>query len=398
MGARKLISAAGIAAVTVSAGWAQVPDLLNAFDVGGRAMGMGGGTYAVGADTMSTVENPAGLAFIGSSTTMGLVVRTLPGTSLDLSRSFSRPDSSLSADQGHFSVTHIGYAFPLDRERGSTGGAVGISFSTIGYLREERNGDGLITDSGTFIRTYNLLNRHRHDAITLAYGRSNNSGTVNYGIGVMYVLAAVNLSERYNELIDTDGDGLPDQLLNRQISSNSSVGRGVGVVVGAQFNPRPNVSFGISARSPIDLNGNASTSQIYDRIPMKISGSLAFRNDRLRNGRDYLVFGAQVDYFLDEKKGQVIQRDDQVVIGGGMEYNLLVGASRVPIRVGFQTSNARGASVPGRGISFRSRDTVTFGFGYHPLNGNYGFDANFGSGTVGGAFDMAFGLTYRFSN
>ena len=47
-----------------SAATAQVPDLLNALDAGGRAMGLGGANNATNVDTLSAFYNPAALAYL----------------------------------------------------------------------------------------------------------------------------------------------------------------------------------------------------------------------------------------------------------------------------------------------------------------------------------------------
>ncbi|KXK14322.1 MAG: hypothetical protein UZ18_ATM001001770 [Armatimonadetes bacterium OLB18] len=57
---------AGIVVPAVALG--QVPDVVDALDAGGRAMGLGGAIYQTGADTVSTALNPAGLGFVNRPT------------------------------------------------------------------------------------------------------------------------------------------------------------------------------------------------------------------------------------------------------------------------------------------------------------------------------------------
>ncbi|MGE0001848.1 MAG: hypothetical protein AB7T05_07245, partial [Fimbriimonadaceae bacterium] len=55
-----------LSTVVGTGAYAQIPDLLNALDAGGRSMGAGGATGVTDANTLSTYHNPAGLAFVQS--------------------------------------------------------------------------------------------------------------------------------------------------------------------------------------------------------------------------------------------------------------------------------------------------------------------------------------------
>lgn len=379
MKARKLTVTAMAAAMAAGA-CAQIPDLLTALDAGGRAMGLGGGTYVSGFDTTVSLFNPAALAFTSRSQ-IGMVLRNLPESSTEVTRDFVNGDLNTRGQRGGFSVTHAGFVFPLNRTRGGGAGSVGLAFTTDGYVRDERFGDG-IPSGDLIVRGYQEVIKSRTDYISLAYGRSlSASGNVNVGLGVLYAINTIFNSQRYN-LLDVD-----ENLRGRVVLDNSSTGTGLGFVAGIQFVPSGNLSFGVSYRSEIDLSNNAKTSAFYDKIPARLSGGFAWRRDGLRNGRDFIVIGGQVDHFFAGQKGAILDRDAQTTVGGGVEYNYFMQGARIPIRVGYR-------AVPAGGDFFKSRNALTFGIGYHSDANLAGIDLNFAS-PDGGGFDVALGITYR---
>ena len=88
LNARKLL-AIGVMAFTGSVS-AQIPDLMTALDTGGRAMGLGGGTYVTDANTWSINANPAGLGYI-RTTTFSMAYRNLPNSVNSVSGDLADP-------------------------------------------------------------------------------------------------------------------------------------------------------------------------------------------------------------------------------------------------------------------------------------------------------------------
>src|SRR5579862_7626196 len=97
--------------LTVSA-HAQVPDLLNAFDAGGRSLGMAGSLHATEPSTLSTFYNPASLAFIRSAQ-VGLDFRNLPKTNTSITNTLISPNYSTSGSSGPFTLSNLGFATPV---------------------------------------------------------------------------------------------------------------------------------------------------------------------------------------------------------------------------------------------------------------------------------------------
>src|SRR5438093_249941 len=109
------------AAIMATPTFAQIPDLLNAFDAGGRAMGMGGALYPTSSDTLSSYYNPAGLAYI-NQTTVGAVFRNLPRSTTNASGDFNNPNLTSTGEAGRRELTHFGAVFPFAK------GGLGLSY------------------------------------------------------------------------------------------------------------------------------------------------------------------------------------------------------------------------------------------------------------------------------
>jgi long-subunit fatty acid transport protein len=381
MKARKLLVSALAAAFAAPIAWGQIPDLLNAFDAGGRAMGFGGGTYVSGFDTLSSYYNPAGLAF-ASGPQAGLVIRNLSQSNTVISRDFADPDFDTRPSGGNLSLTHAGYAFPLNRAKGGGAGTIGIAFTTAGYVRDERRGDQ-IPSGDVFVSEYFEVIKSRTDFLTVSYGRSLGA-RLNVGLGLAYAINSLTNIQRYN-LLDRD-----ENLRGRVVLDNSSTGNGLGLVAGLQLMASESVTFGLSYRSEIDLSNNAKTRAFYDKIPARLSGGVAMRRDGLRGGRDYAVIAGQIDHFFKADRNTIIDRKEQTVFGGGIEYNMAWSGARVPFRLGYQ-------AAPSGGAGFKPRNSVTFGIGYHPNGNAAAFDLNFGI-PEGGSVDVGFGISYKFGN
>jgi len=355
-----------------SAANAQIPDLLNALDAGGRAMGMGGSLYGTGSDTHSTLNNPAGLGFV-TQRQVSMTFRNLPGSSTQARNDFRRPDLSTDSESGDIGATHMGYVAPMGK------GALGISYTTGGYIRDQRTGVGdLRLDAGTSIRNYRELLKAKIDYFTVGYGAGNRGGDLTYGASI--VVASTYVRNRQTYDLVSAGQANPATPLDR-----SGTGSGVGVVVGAQLVPKsqPNLVVGASLRTPIDLKGNDRTALILDQIPGELELSAAMRKER---GDDYMIIGGSLGRTFGADYTQVLQRKGTIFGSAGVEYNKLQGNARIPLRLGYAFS-------PSQGAGFKDRSGLTVGVGYRPLDKNFGIDLRLGLGS--GSYDRALSITYK---
>ncbi|HZH97758.1 MAG TPA: hypothetical protein VEX38_02200 [Fimbriimonadaceae bacterium] len=355
---------------------AQVPDLVAAFDAGGRAMGMGGATYVTGSDTMSGYYNPAGLAYV-SRGQVGLTFRNMPQSRTTVSGDLVPTGSerlSSEGDTGPRALSHVGIAIPLRNRSGSTNGTIGLALTTGGQIRDERTAGPGLAEGGLGAPGYSQLLKSKTDFVSLSYGRSL-SDTFNICISLLY---AVNNQSNVR-------NGVPSGA-----TSFEETATGLGLLVGMQFTPRdnPNLMFGASYRTPISLKGRNGAQLIYDKIPARLQIGGAVRRDGLRGGRDFILVGADVQHFFAGNQGVLFDRDPQTVLGFGLEYSYATGSARVPIRLGYQF-------VPAGGNNFGARNSFTYGVGYRPGNGDWGVDVNFGRAQAGGQ-DMSINLMYRF--
>ncbi len=377
MKARKLMFVLGGATLVAASSMAQVPDLLNALDAGGRAMGAGGAFYSTGSDTLSTYYNPAGLGYVGQGQ-VGLAYRNLPESKTKASNEFGSLRLDSDGDKGGNAITHLGIAMPLGDGRRGT---LGVGFTIGGFIDDTREDDGVLV-GGNPVNAYSEKIKARSEYFTVAYGKSDPNQGFSWGAGLQYVRQYIS----NNVLLVDSGNNV---LLDADLEDTGS---GIGFIIGVQFSPRgnSNMSIGLSYRSEVDLNGNETTDQLYDKIPARLMGGIALRQDGFRGGRDFLVYGAQVQHFFGGDSSQVFDRSDQTVLGIGAEYNYHFSGYRIPVRVGFN-------AVPGGGDDFGRRNTFTFGLGFRPLDNRFAVDFNFATPSNGG-YDLGISLNYRFGN
>lgn len=353
---------------------AQVPDLMNALDAGGRAMGVGGSTQATDSNTLSSFYNPAGLAYI-TGPTLSAAFRNIPQSDNIVSGKFKTPDFNTSRGVGPRKLTHFGFATPIK------GGVVALSYTMGGAVKDFRFGNNL-TDGALSIRNYTEVFQTQTDFFTLAYGKR--SGTSNFGFGL--VLANQYLSDQASwDTFDAN-----NTQIGTTVVSNSGNSSGVGAIAGIQFQSGKNGNsmVGISVRTPIKLSNNSQTNPYLNKVPGRASIGMATRTEPIGQGKDFLVYGAQLDYFFGSDKGGSLARKDVLGGGVGLEYNLHRNNARIPIRVGY-------AVVPKGSDQTLNRNTFTFGLGYRPEDSNYSVDFNFGMPSGGGGLDLGVGLTYK---
>jgi len=313
MSARRLPFVVLGAATIATPAFAQVPDLLNALDAGGRAMGMGGSLYPTGADTLASYYNPAGLGYVSQST-VGVAFRNLPRSTTTASGDFNNPTLTSKGSGGDRELTHFGVVFPMGK------GGLGLSYTVGGYINDFRQGS--VTIGGSSVSGYAEQIESKTEFFSLGYGVATKDQTFAWGIGAQFV------QESMEDLLTGTVNG--SQLSGTPSATTS----GIAGLVGFQFNPKgSDMSWGVSYRTEVNLSSNNSTSLLMDKIPARLLGGVAFRNDGIRGGKDFLLYGLDVmQFFSTNNAGQNFQRNAQTVAGGGLEYNYDLGGARIQLR------------------------------------------------------------------
>ncbi len=358
---------------------AQIPDLVDAFDAGSRAMGMGGATEVTDSDTLSIHNNPAGLGFV-TSPTLGLSLRNLPSSRSTFSGDLQMPSISTDLMQGRNAISHFGVAYPF------RGGALGLSYATVGLVDDEASAASL-SEGGLLAVNYQEKLYSKTDFITLAYGRSTKGGRLNFGLGLIYARRSFDASLSY-QLFDEEGADRGG--VNSEAEGSLT---GFGLVAGVQFLPgqSSDLSVGVSIRTPIEWSGDEAAKSASGRMPGRASIGVAKRLDNIGKGADFLVLGAQVNYFFGADASSLLGDLNGMGFGIGAEYSMHRMGGRIPIRLGFLTA-------PSRGGRFDDRTAITFGLGYRPNSNRFGVDLSIVSPTNGGQYELALTVTYRLEN
>jgi len=355
---------------------AQIPDVLNSFEMGGRPMGMGGSIYSNITDPSASYWNPAGLAHI-SKGAVEINYRNRPSNNTTLTGAFSNPDESTDGQYGRNQLSYVGVAVPIGH------GTIGLSYAVGGYARELRHGENLTVDPGEGI-TATLDSRDAviDEFLSLAYGFKRGDALA---VGVGLVIARETIMNASRIQLFQNGNPIPSP----DPTDLKEDAQGIGGIIGAQFAGGPNTSFGISFRTPINLSGFDEFSSYSDTIPGRLQAGMLFRRDGLRGGKDYLIGGIDAAYFLKTNDGKALQRDGHVSGGIGIEYNLSQRFGWIPIRLGFRATSKGG---PG----FKQRTQVTLGLGYRPHAGNMWVDLAVATGSGQNKPDLAISVGSNF--
>ncbi|GIV01570.1 MAG: hypothetical protein KatS3mg015_0400 [Fimbriimonadales bacterium] len=371
---RKIVVGAAMAAA-VSAS-AQVPDLFDAFEMGGRSLGMGGGMYSNAADPSASYWNPANLSLIGEAQ-FELNFRNLPATETRLSGRVDDPERDTNARFGGSSITFGGIVLPI-----GTRGTLGVSYARGGFYHDREFGIQLDGGDGVNVDINDLL-RVDNEFLTVAWGLPSR-GRTNIGVGVVLARQHI-LSDTFRRI----DDGQETTVIDDPPVSDD--GFGVGGIVGFQFTPpnNPNVSFGISYRTPIRVNMD-KLDAISNEIPGRLQAGFVWRRDGLRGGRDYLIGGVDGAWYFEANRNKPsgLKRDGHAAAGVGIEYNWAQSFGYVPIRLGFR-------AVQDAGDGFASRSAFTFGVGYRPFDANYWIDLNLAAVSGQSSPDLAISITSR---
>ncbi|MBX3110484.1 MAG: hypothetical protein KF857_00620 [Fimbriimonadaceae bacterium] len=364
-----------VATVCGVAAHAQVPDLLNAFDAGGRAMALGGGSAVTDSDTRSALNNPATLAYVREPM-FRFDVRNLPDSTVNVTGSFVNRTNTTDPGLGKNAITHLGYVTPYKD------GTFGVSFTRTGYIKNRTTGDNLTNGSLT-VRNLVEVTEATTDMFTFSYGRP--SGRYNIGYGLVLANQYVNGSQRYS-LFDSGNNNVGT--VDSSASGNSY---GVGAVFGIQSRPQAdeNYTWGASVRTPISLTGNSDTKDYLGRLPGKLSFGAAGRHD-LPGRQDFFAWALGTDYYFGGDTSGIIERRNNWGFGGGVEYNLFKFNARIPLRIGY-------AYIPNGGTGFSDRNAFTLGIGYRPDSSPFSVDLSVAkvTGTGSGPYDLALGVTYK---
>jgi hypothetical protein len=304
-----------------------------------------------------------------SESAVGIVARNLPRSSTTASGDFNSPTLETTGKSGNREITHFGFNIPFAK------GALGLTYTVGGFIDDFRTGN--VTIGGDPVSNYAERIRAKTEFFTLAYGTSSRDQSFSWGAGVQFVQAAL-------------ADQLAGTVNNVPLSGTDlATTNGLAGIIGVQFNPKGGkMSWGLSYRSEVNLSDNDSTTFLMDKIPARLMGGVAFRQDGLRGGKDFLVYGAELSHFFASQNGsQNFSRKEQTTAGFGFEYNHERGGARIPLRVGFNF-------VPGAGPGFGDRNAITFGIGYRPANERFSIDLNLARPQHGG-FDLGLSLNYK---
>lgn len=363
---------------------AQVPDQVTAYDPGSSSFGMGGALQVTSSETLSAYFNPAGLGYITRRTARA-VYGNLPKSFTLSSGPIDNRTVKTNGLKGSTLVTHIGFAQPLSKR----GAVIGLSYAIGGEMEDQQLGAGLTQGVGT-VANYELDRSLKTQVYSLALAKASSDQTTSFGVAVNYVRQRTAIAES-GVVVTTSGNTVTIVPLT-PVANGEDNGYGYGFTVGLQGTPAsdPNLSWGLSYRSAVDLKGNPQTAQFFSRIPSCASAGLAFRQNNLRGSQDYLVLGGQASYYSGGRSSTEFDRTNQTVVGVGLEYTFARSGGKLPLRIGYK-------SVPAGGDGFATRNELTYGFGYRSSDGRIGLDAGFGSPQHGGA-DAFFGLTYNFGS
>ena len=374
----------GIAAAAFSN--AQVTDLASAFDAGSRSLGSGGAFRGSAADPSAAHANPAGLAYIDRPMAM-IAYRNLPKNQSRLTGFYDDMRRETVSDSGSQRLTEFGIAVPLRR-----GGTVGISYNLGGFHDEFALGpaNGAIALApGVNLRNFSERRNLKNDFLNISYGRTDRSGNVAYGVGLVMANQQFRLKQT-GDLVDGNGQPIGGGSELITLPDVDQTRHGFGVIAGIQAIPggNPNQSVWASARSPIHVGGGTSVAN-YRTIPGRLSLGGAVRGSGLGLGdRDYTVFGAQGDLLFGGSGSEFFDPGNPASIGLGLEYHYTAGFGRVPIRLGYSSS-------ANDGNGFVGRDAFTYGVGFIPRDGRFTIDINFSKPDRGG-MDTAVTVTYKF--
>lgn len=348
---------------------AQVPDVMNALDAGGRAMGMGGANSVTGSDTMAGYYNPAGLGYV-QKTEVGFSIRNLPKANSLVSGDVKGAHSlDTLSNVGPTGWTHAGIAVPLSGHNGRNNGVIGISYTTGGIDQDQRFAGNNLTVGGVAQPNYSEILYNRTDFLSFAYGKSNSNQTFNWGIALLYALS----HQSDNQF------GIPNPV------SFEAHAHGWGGLLGIEYTPWRDTVFGLSYRTPINLTSGDSSSLLYSRVPGRIQTGLAWRKDM---GDNYLIAGLEASYFFNGRRSSNFDSANQTVLGAGLEYDWSSGFGWIPLRVGYN-------NLTSDSLDFGDRNTFTYGLGYRPPNNDWAVDLNFAKPKHGRP-DFALNLLYRF--
>ena len=357
---------------------AQIPDLVTAMDAGGRSMGMGGALDASSTNTLAGLNNPAGLAYI-SQPQVNLNLRNLRESRTTISNNFQDPDFSTTGSSGNKALSHFGYAMPMGKR-----GTLAFTYTLGGFIKDVRTGNNL-ADGEISVRNYVEILRSKTDYFTISLGKSNEAMTRSIGYGLVFATQNIRNQQSYRQF-RADNTEIGTGVL----VDNSGQSFGIGLVVGTMFSPgnNPDQVIGASVRTPISLKGGSDTRDYLTRLPGKASVSFAQRMSAGGRANDFLLFGLQGDLYYGGEADKIISRKStQFVFGTGLEYNYRLGQAYVPIRFGFK-------SIGKGGSGYSPTSGVTFGIGYQPIGGSYGFNLDFGTSSFG-ASDSSLEFTYR---
>jgi hypothetical protein len=368
----------------------QVANLLNALDAGSHSLGMGSALTATDAEVLSTFNNPAGLGYL-SGRQFAIAYGNLPTAASTVSDVYG--DRSFSSYfNGDSDITYFGVTLPLSTSKNH--GTIGFCYNVGGFLDDVGTSNGVLPySSNTNLEAANYTDQRyaKDDYVTVSYGKTNNEHTMSLGFGLTYVQQSTIYQQQFS-IYDTTS-GSPVLASTQNTGYLSGAGSGVGAIAGIELIPAntPNLSFGLSLRSPIRLGGGGAVDQYYSVIPGKLLAGAALRGTGLkRRSSDFTVLGVQVEQYFGGSGQGLFAQQAQTVTDLGGEYDFGLDSFNVPVRIGYR-------SIPSGGSQFADVSALTYGLGIHDKENRYSLDANW-SRITGGMNQLSITASVRFSN
>lgn len=355
----------------VQAVYAQVPEMINAFEAGGRAMGAGGSLNNTTPDTLSATNNPAALGYVNSKR-FAIATRNFPTTRTIVTGPLTNLRLNTTQESGDLGLSHIGYAQPMSGNRGT----LGVAWTVGAWMHDDQFGANLPNGISRYLDAI----RVKTDFMNISWGKASPDMSRSVGVGLV---VAYNNAYNRRRIVFTDPEIPP---INAR-SEDSDIG--FGLVAGILVTPsgQSNLTYSLSAQTPITTGSEGSLS-LFNKIPGRVTGGVAVRQEGYRGGKDFAVYGGELRYYFGGENSDRIQRDDVLTGHVGIEYNYHLDRWVFPIRFGY-------AFVPAGGDDFDNRDSFTYGFGIRPSDKNWGLEVNFGRPNGGGR-DTSILLNYKF--
>lgn len=371
---------------TAALAGAQTHNLSNTLDSGTRSAGLGSALSSTDAEPLSAINNPAGLGYL-SAREFSITYRNLPG-STSTATDLAGGRANGSGFRGSTSLTSLAFSIPLISKKGPAG-TLGFSYSVGGFFSDDSQATSLAYNTATHL-VANAFKENRSmktEFFTLGYGKTLESQNLSVGVGLTMAKNKLDYSQSFTVV-----DSSTNSSVSSQATNSDGTSYGLGVIVGAQYNPPKltNHSIGISYRTPISLNSGNGTTSYFDRIPgrLLLGDVVRFMGPKGRSS-DYVVVAAQAEAYSGGSSSDLFAQNAKTVYEAGAEYGFSSDFGRLPIRLGYR-------SIPAGGPGLSDWSGFTYGIGFRDPDNRISLDLTLASPS-GGPSDFAITATYRFN-